>query len=110
MATFCIDWDDTCVDAKTQAWLDGAERALRKLYLNGHTVVIYTVRANYPRGKQQVEEKLATIDLPLQVVPKLFADAYIDDRALLFTGDWPGILRELRHSRFSTPRNKRRLP
>lgn len=109
MATFCIDWDDTLVDAKTQQWLDGAETALRHLHVTGHTLIVFTSRAGYASGRAQVEAQLARVGVTASVVAKPHADLYIDNRAFHFDGDWPEVIRLIHHGEYPKPRHRRRI-
>lgn len=105
--TLCIDWDDTLVDAKTQEWLPGAAEAFRLLLTQWRTVIVHTCRANWPEGVAQIEAKIEadiagkpwqTHIAPagrIQIVGKPSAEAYIDNLAVRFTGDWQKTLGEL---------------
>ena len=109
MASFCFDWDDTLVDAQSQQWLDGAERTLRHLYLRGHTLTVMSARARFPVGRQQIEDRLAEIGVPLAVHAKPAADLYVDDRAYRFDGDWDALVHQIRRGDYPRPRRRRHL-
>ena len=91
--TIAIDWDNTLVTSPNGPWLPGAQDALT--YLNNrHNLVIHTCRANWPEGLQAITERLHEhrLTIPIHTTPgKPHAHAYIDDRAIPFTG-WPATL------------------
>ena len=116
-----MDWDGTCVEQVWPAygdWLPGAKKALKKLTEKYH-VYIWSTRIvgvsfhdwEKPLPPKAVEEEIAYIremldeagldevdifvSYPGDVVGKLSAVAYIDDKALRFDGDWPRTLRQL---------------
>lgn len=97
-----MDWDDCLVDVTTQEWLPGALVALRRLLCENRAVIIHTCRANWPEGLAQIEAKLdesltkqwRAAFRGLRIIGKPSADAYIDNLAVRFTGDWPRALRE----------------
>lgn len=86
-----VDWDDTLVDAKTQAWQDGALAVLQRWLIAGDKVIVHSCRANWPEGRQQIVAalKAARLDHPhVSVEGKPQADDYIDNLAVRHTGDW----------------------
>ena len=103
MATFCIDWDGTIVDPKTQEWLPGAQAGLRRLHLAAHTVVVLSSRASWDGGRDQIERKLRDHRLSFAIEAKPLADLYIDDRAFRFD-NWPDTLAAIKRQHFPRPR------
>ena len=89
-----IDWDATLV-SEDQEWLPGALDALRWLRRQKHLVVIHSARANYEDGLRDIEGKLAKHKLNFKIVPKPYADLYVDDKGFRFER-WPDVLKEVR--------------
>lgn len=96
-----VDFDNTLVD-----WLDdercvpkkGAATAMQRLKDRGCELVIYTCRigiakenGNVERVVSEIERILNEFEIPYDSIhlgTKIIADAYIDDRAVPFKGDW----------------------
>lgn len=118
-AVYVVDWDGTCVEEVWPGmgdWLPGAVDALRELSSRGKTV-IYSLRThNYEvddvtprRPVDQVDETLAIRRMldeaglhDIEVYPngrgKPPGKFYIDDRAVVFSGDpdgWERVLDEI---------------
>lgn len=100
MATIAIDFDGTIHDnynpkpgMRMGLPLPGAVRAVRDLKAAGHTIVIFTVRGD----SLHVKDWLRYYNVPYDQVTnmKLPCDAYIDDRAIGFRGDWEQSMRDL---------------
>ena len=95
---FCLDWDGTLVDVETQEWLPGAVRAVKDLLRAGHDVVVCSCRATWPEGLEQIEGQLREARLgsvPVSAV-KPYADVYVDDKAVVFGGDWAVCFEQLK--------------
>lgn len=90
-----VDWDGTLVDAN-QEWLPGALEALTAMLTRGHKITIHSSRAAWSGGVDQITERLGNLATRVTIAPKLSADVYIDNQAIPFTGEWSGILDELR--------------
>ena len=91
-----VDWDGTLVDDR-QEWLPGALDALRRLVRAGYTVIVFSCRAGWPEGLQEIRGKLEADRLQRWVfvaegAVKPSADVYVDDRAVRFEGDWAATL------------------
>lgn len=118
-AVYVVDWDGTCVEEVWPGmgdWLPGAIDALRELSSRGKTV-IYSLRTHYfeiddetPRDPFAPAEEVAAIRKMLddaglhdiEVYPngrgKPPGRFYIDDRAVVFSGDpdsWERVLEEI---------------
>ena len=100
MATIAVDFDGTIHDnynpkpgMRMGLPLPGAVRAVRELKSAGHTIVIFTVRGD----SKHVKDWLTYYQIPFDHVTnmKLPCDAYIDDRAIAFRGDWEQSMRDL---------------
>ncbi len=108
MATIAVDFDNTLanLDAEGNVWpVDGARDAMISLRQMGHVIVIHTCRTTEAIAAHRLPEEIAFIEdflnhfqIPFDQVfvgPKLIADAYVDDRAVAFRGDWPDTLANL---------------
>lgn len=108
MARIAIDFDDSLVgigDDGEVYPIPGAREQLQALRSDGHAIVIYTCRITIARrdGRlaeelAELEDMLAAFDLQydeIYIGDKLIADAYVDDRAIPFRGDWPATGRDL---------------
>lgn len=90
-----IDWDDTLVETDSQQWLPGARDALRFLVVR-HKIIIHSSRANWDGGEQQIRERLGPLNGQVEIAGKPVADAYVDNLAVTFDGNWPAVLAALR--------------
>lgn len=99
----CVDFDDTLAqkDPDGEHLLDsvdpveGAQAALKQMIGKGWRVTIFTARAHFadkdPEWKPKVEKWLHKHDIPYSEIwsgPKPPADAFIDNAAIHFDGDW----------------------
>lgn len=96
MKIVCVDWDQTLVDTESQEWLPGALDALRWMRGRGVKVIIHSVRAEREYGRSQIEDKLRKHKLDFEVLPKPYADFYIDDKGYAFQGTWAKVIKDLR--------------
>lgn len=101
-----VDFDQT-VFPYTKGWTGavpddeppthGALEFLRALKVKGFRVIIFSVRAATPEGKAGIQNWLAKYGLAPFVdeisSEKPHAVAYVDDRAVPFTGDWMAALK-----------------
>lgn len=104
-ATVAVDFDDTLT--RHGIWIPGAAEAIRQLWRQDVLVVVHSCRANDPHGHAQIQQALHDLGPPpvgprggrrlhIHTGPgKPHADAYIDDKAIRFQGDWPATLNEL---------------
>jgi ribonucleotide monophosphatase NagD (HAD superfamily) len=91
-----VDWDGTLVHGDT--WLPGAERALLGLRRSRYEIIVHTVRAGWPQGREQIAAKLDSLGFrenEVRIEAKPDALCYIDNRGYRFTGDWQDALRHL---------------
>lgn len=106
----CVDLDGTIAHYKEWEGEDhfgepvpGARDALGKLRDMGWTVIIYTTRSNREKIRQYLEKNSIPFDYinesPSQpanaVGGKLYAQVYVDDRAIQFNGNWQETLAEI---------------
>lgn len=102
-----VDFDNTIVETlETGSYLlkKGAAEALRSLKSKGCTIVIHTCRIGIAKGNGDLAEVIETIqrvleefDVPYDSIhlgTKVVADAYIDDRAVTFRGNWTDTQKE----------------
>lgn len=91
-AQIVVDWDDTCVDAH-DVWIPGAVEALEGMALHCR-VLIYSAGITNILRYRNVRAQLDAAGLQhVDVLPPGFPGkphgvAFIDDRAVPFTGDW----------------------
>jgi hypothetical protein len=96
-----VDFDNTLVE-----WLEdndfrvktGAKDALQRLKARGCHIIIHTCRVGIARKSgtldqelMEIERILDELEIPYDSIhlgTKVVADAYIDDRAVPFRGDW----------------------
>lgn len=105
--TICIDLDGTILRYDT--WkgendfgleIPGASKALTYLKNNGYTIIIYSTRSN----RESISNYLDQLRVPYDYInenpnqpknsigAKLYADIYIDDKAINFKGSWDETL------------------
>lgn len=109
-ATIAVDFDGV-LHPYTNGWtgsvpddeppVDGAREFLARLCDLDFTVVVFSTRADHPEGHAGITRWLAEHDL-LQYVERVTAGkpaavAYVDDRAVPYTGDWGATLAGVRH-------------
>jgi len=102
--TVCVDFD--AVIAKYDIWrgkgvfgepVDGAIAGLQRLKNSGWKIIVFTTRSE----TDQVKEYLVSKGIPFDAINfneenidqgcslcKPLADVYLDDRAVVFEGDW----------------------
>lgn len=104
MKTVCVDFDGT-LHPYTAGWVgvvpadepptDGARAFLQWCKTSGFRVVVQSARASFPEGKGAIEQWIAKWLPPDEVAEvtavKPAAVAYVDDRAVPFTGDWHDV-------------------
>ena len=111
--TVAVDFDNTLVE-----WLEdgrciakpGAKKALTSLRSRGCKIVIHTCRIGISRvdGKmdavvEEISNILDELDLPYDAIhlgSKVIADAYIDDRAVPYRGNWDETLEDAKRMMF----------
>lgn len=74
-------------------------RFLAALHQRGFRTVVLSARASYPEGKQGIIDWLRAHDL-LRFVDEVTATkpaaiAYVDDRAVVYTGDWTSVMNDV---------------
>lgn len=95
-----VDFDNTIVD-----WVDsecvlkrGARQSMQRLKDLGCTIIIHTCRIGIAKENdnlatvvEEIKRILDEFEVPYDSIhlgTKVIADAYIDDRAVAFRGDW----------------------
>lgn len=104
-----IDFDGTLFRADKFGELvpvKGAAQALTALKTQSYKIVIYTCRTGLADASGTLTQELALISgllrehgIPFDEIhlgEKLVADAYVDDRSVAFSGDWPRALGDLK--------------
>ena len=104
MKTICIDFDGVIHDY-SKGWqgvdvfdrpVNGAKEGTAALKEKGWTIIIYTTRNDTPALRAWLEENSISYDY-INVNPnqpegsdkgKLIANVYLDDRGILFDGNW----------------------
>ena len=106
--TVAIDFDGV-INSYTSGWkgagetdkpVKGAGDGIKSLIDAGFTVIIFSTRANSKLGKQTIRQYLSELDIPegIEITDrKPIADAYLDDRAVTFNGDWGSALENLKN-------------
>lgn len=104
--TVGVDYDLTLVDGDGKP-LPGAKAAMDALKKTGWKIIVWTARTDLPN----VEETLRREKIPFDHVNenpeadagehsrKIFADAFVDDKGVEFTGDWGRVIAELERRR-----------
>jgi len=104
---------DGCIADYSKGWqgenvfgdvIPGCKEALQKLKSEGNTIIIYTVRQHTKELDQYLESNEIPYDYVNESVPgtysqdgrKVWANVYIDDRAITFNGNWEKIPRMVR--------------
>jgi len=96
-----VDLDGTiCSEEKTFSRSlakvkDGARDALRKLYNDGNTIIIYSARSWMEY--EMTFDWLTNNKIPFHqlVLGKPIGDVWIDDRAIRFENNWGSVLENL---------------
>lgn len=104
MNTISVDFDRVIHDIDARGTermgppVEGAVQALQALSFK-YRIVVYTLRATKPDGKDHVRQWLYRWQVPFADISgtKPDAIAYIDDRGIRFT-TWPETLTELERS------------
>ncbi len=107
--TIAVDLDGTILEY--DGWkghshfgkpLPGAKEALQKLKEQGFLIIIWTTRNN----KEEIARYLREQGIPFDYINenpfgppdgsnKIYADYYVDDKAVEFRGDWQEVLRKV---------------
>jgi hypothetical protein len=108
MKTIAVDLDGTLIRENEYGELTpvpGAAEAMNRLHDKGYRIVIYTSRIGLAIHAGRLEEEIEFVRSVLKqfrigydeifLGEKLIADAYIDDRAIPFRGDWTSAAEEL---------------
>jgi histidinol phosphatase-like enzyme len=108
LAVIAVDFDHTLFTETPSGEavpLPHAREAMVELKRQGHHLVIHTCRTTVAREDGNLADELqwiaATLNehgIPFDEIyagDKLIADAYVDDRAVGFRGDWNATLSEL---------------
>jgi hypothetical protein len=120
VAVVAVDFDNTIFQEDDQGNLElvpEAREALEELRSQGHHIVIHTCRTTVARELGRLtkelawlEETLARHDVAYDEIhagDKMIADAYVDDRAVAFRGDWSRTLSELENHLEGHSRHRR---
>lgn len=78
--------------------VEGTREALNELIADGKSLVIYSARADNPKGKQAIVDYLKKYDLPNIPVAdkKPIASIYVDDKGYQFEGNWKKCLTKIK--------------
>lgn len=90
------DWRNRSTGKRMGEPMNGAIDALDLIYEQGHKIIIYTVKASTPAGKEAVADWLDYFNIEYHDITatKPNADYYLDDRAIRFI-DWDSALTSL---------------
>lgn len=105
----CIDFDDTI--ATYGSWhgegyaliegepIPGAKEAIKKLRNGGALVLIHSARCGFSGGMQAIVVWLNKYNIMVDGVSsnKPPADIYVDDKAVVYDGNWESTLRKINH-------------
>lgn len=104
MAVIAVDFDGTLFFNSSEDELSlvpGAREFMLALDAANHEIVIHTCRLTEAQGPDEkirvidfLETALRTHDIPYSSIytgDKLIADAYVDDRAVEFKGNWESV-------------------
>lgn len=104
MATICVDFDKTIHDQdhpmpghRMGPPMPGAVEGMKKLNMQGHTLIVFTARATGHAERKAVEDWLHHFGVPYKMVTNIkpiHAVLYIDDRGYRFH-NWDQTLRDV---------------
>lgn len=105
--TVAVDFDGV-IHSYTSGWtgprptdppVEGAREFIDALHNAGFNVVIYSSRADTPRGRKHIEHWLLDHEFPVMEITdrKPMAVAYVDDRAVPYSVDrpWADVLTDV---------------
>jgi hypothetical protein len=99
----CLDFDGV-IHSFTSQWINeddipdkpitGCQEALASIKAMGAHIYIHSTRCHCQSGRKAIADYMTKHHLAFDeiVEHKPIADLYIDDRAILFTGDWQKVM------------------
>ena len=102
----CFDFDGV-IHSYTSGWkgadiipdppVKGAKEVIDELISKHYEIVIFSTRARIVQGYNAIQEYLNKYNIEFDMITsdKIPAFVYIDDRAICFNGDMPGLIEQI---------------
>ena len=108
----CFDFDGV-IHSATAPWqceeiilgapVKGCRETLNAIKEKGYRIIVHSVRCRSSKGRKAIAKYMYANQLEYDKISqhKPIADFYIDDRAVLFAGNWQDVIKAMELSRLS---------